>query len=558
MPLPLRTLGTLLFVCIWFMDANLAVADDWHVAPGGRGAGGAADPFGSIQAALDAAGPGDTIHVRPGAYHESLRTVRDATVAQPITVRAAGARGGVAVTLAGRLLTVRHSHLTIDGLVFDGQYAASDLIRVETAGHGFTLRHSEVRRTSRDAIDVGGPSDVLIERSVIHHALNAADGRTDAHGIVAGAARRLTIRETEIHTFSGDAVQIDPGRASPGWDEVTIEGCRFWLGPLATETNGFAAGTVPGENAVDTKVGPSLPRPRIVIRNTEAFGFRDGLIRNMAAFNIKERVNAVIDGVTVHTSEIAFRLRAPAEVRVQNAVVHGVSAGVRYEGDIEGLKVWNSTFGANVARVFVRAGSRRSALEVRNVVVLAAELPSEASHPSNLAVAASAFVDAAHHRYELAAGSPAVDAGVTIGAVTEDRRGTARPQGRAYDAGAYERLPRGSGGRARQREAFTISRAAREERLERLQRQVGDTEELGAAGALPVKIRASGDGQSIVCRHLAIPPGRVGVVGAVEGLDRGQAGRHQFGHDLVLLRVPGMRERRRASRFAHEGHDVRR
>jgi hypothetical protein len=34
--------------------------------------------------------------------------------------------------------------------------------------------------------------------------------------------------------------------------------------------------------------------------------------------------------------------------------------------------------------------------------------------------------------------SPAVDAGVTVSGLTTDARGQARPQGNAYDSGAYE------------------------------------------------------------------------------------------------------------------------
>jgi len=287
---------------------------------------------------------------------------------------------------------------------------------------------------------MGAVADALIEGSLIHHALNAANGRTDAHGIVAASARRLTIRNTEIHTFSGDAFQIDPGRSAPGWDDVVIEGCRFWLQPLPAAVNGFAAGTVPGENAVDTKVGSTLPRPSLTIRNTEAYGFRAGLISNMAAFNIKENVNAVIDGVTVHSSEIAFRLRAPANVRVQNAVVHSVSYGVRYEDNIQGLRIWNSTFGSNVATVFRAASSSGSVLDVQNVAILGSTRPPQASAASNLMLNASAFVDAAKHNYHLATTSPANDTGVTLAAVPTDRDGTKRPQGTAYDVGAYERV----------------------------------------------------------------------------------------------------------------------
>ena len=436
-----RSGSAFLVVCLLsvFSPSRLE-ATDWYVAPGGKGAGTASAPFARIQDGLNAALPGDTVHVAAGTYNESVHSVRNGTAAQPIAVRASTGRGSVILTMAGRVLTVSHAYNTVEALVLDGQYGTSDLVRVETGGSGFVLRDSEVRRTSRDGIDMAAPSDVLIEGSLVHHTLNATGGRTDAHGIVAGAARRLTIRNTEVHTFSGDAFQIDPGRSAPGWDDVRIEGCRFWLQPLPAAANGFAAGTVPGENAVDTKVGASLPRPRLVIRNTEAYGFRAGLIANMAAFNIKENVDALIDGVTVHSSEIAFRLRAPASVTVQNAVVHSVAYGVRYEDNIQEVKIWNSTFGSGVGRAFVPASSSGSVLDVQNLAILAGSVPAEANGPSNLALSAAAFVDAARHNYQLADTSPAVDRGVTLSGVTADRNGAGRPQGPAYDVGAYERL----------------------------------------------------------------------------------------------------------------------
>ncbi|HEY0874811.1 MAG TPA: choice-of-anchor Q domain-containing protein [Vicinamibacterales bacterium] len=422
-----------------FATAGPPLARDWYVAPDGRGTGNRSGPFGRIQDALDIAQPGDIVHVLPGTYAESLRTVRDGAVDRPVVVRASAGRGSVIVTTAGRVVTVAHAYHTLEGLVLDGQYGADDLVRVADAAHGFTLRNTEVRRTSRDGIDMGSPADVLIENSLIHHTLNAANGRTDAHGIVAGAARRLTIRNTEVHTFSGDAFQIDPGRAEPGWDHVTIEGCRFWLAPLPSAENGFAAGVVPGENGVDTKTPRSGAVPNLVIRNTDAFGFRDGLISNMAAFNIKERVNAVVDGVTVHASEIAFRLRAPANVRLQNAVVYDVATAVRYEDNIQGLRIWNSTFGAGIGRLLLGASSPRSVLDVQNVAVAGASLPLGIGSRSNLTMRPEAFVDPATHDYRLAANAPGVDRGVALSLVSTDRVGVRRPQGAAYDVGAYER-----------------------------------------------------------------------------------------------------------------------
>jgi hypothetical protein len=284
----------------------------------------------------------------------------------------------------------------------------------------------------------------VIESSLLHHALNAAGGRTDAHGIAAGAVRQMTIRDTEIHTFSGDGIQVDPGRSAPGWTDVTVERCRIWLEPLRTAENGFDAGTVPGENAIDTKANAALPRATLLVRDVTAWGFRGGLIANMAAFNLKEHLDATLDRVTVHSSQIAFRLRGDgprdggALVTITNAVVYDTGTAFRYEEDIRMLRVWNSTVGANVSSAFQAAESRDRGLDVKNLLVLG-ERPPEAADPSNRAVNARAFVDAARHDYTLAPGSSAVDAGIPLPSVTTDRTGATRPQGKGYDVGAYER-----------------------------------------------------------------------------------------------------------------------
>jgi hypothetical protein len=48
------------------------------------------------------------------------------------------------------------------------------------------------------------------------------------------------------------------------------------------------------------------------------------------------------------------------------------------------------------------------------------------------------FTNAAGLDFSLRAGSPAIDKGVTLAAVATDIRGILRPQGGAYDVGAYE------------------------------------------------------------------------------------------------------------------------
>ncbi len=448
-PPPLRvlahTLGLVLFVSS-LLASSAAAQQVWHVAAGGAGDGSAAAPFGRIQQGMQAAQPGDTVLVAPGTYPEMVTTVRSGGPELPITLSSASGRGTAVVSRAGQVLQVSHADVVIDGLVFDGQYAATDAVRVTSGGDRLVFRNSEVRRSGRDCVDMAAPDDVLFERSLIHRCL-WWDGtaRQDAHGIVAGAVHGLTVRDVEIHTFSGDAIQLDPGRSLPGWDDVLIEDSRFWLAPLASPENGFAAGVVPGENAIDTKIHADAPRASMVIRNTVASGFRAGFIANMAAFNLKERVDVTLDGVTVNNSQVAFRLRGPGEhggawARLRNVVVHDVATAIRYEDAIERVEVSHVTFGSGVSRVFQGVNSGWAGVVVRNSLVLGGALPSEApAGERNLAVSSQAFEDAAGHDYRLAS-TTAVDAGTFLDGIDTDRLGAPRVQGLAPDLGAYERV----------------------------------------------------------------------------------------------------------------------
>jgi hypothetical protein len=433
-----RPVVMLLGLCVTLGLAGQALAADWHVdaSASSGGTGSSDDPFATIAEGMAAAMPGDTVIVRAGTYEEQLASVRDGGEGSVVTVAAAGGdEGDVIVQHEGRTLEVTHSFHTFRGIVFDGLFGAGIPVSVDGSPQGLTFEGCEIRNAARDCVDIGNASSVTFDGCRIHHCLRWDGERVDAHAITGAGVTGLTVRGCEIYQFSGDAIQLAPSRDF--WDELLVESTVFWLAPIEATPSGYPEGLVPGENAFDSKTPDTGPRSRALFRNVTAFGFRSA-ISNQAAFNVKENVEVTIDGVTVYDSEIAFRLRHPALVTVMNAVVHGCDTAVRYEDGITDLEVFNCTFGGGVDRAFNAASSDIDPA-VLNCLFLGDGLPAEAaSDASNMTADASLFQDAAGHDYHLAAGSAAVDAGVTLAQVLHDRDGVARPQGAGYDVGAYE------------------------------------------------------------------------------------------------------------------------
>lgn len=432
----------------------------YYVATNGDNAndGRSGAPLATIQEALNRARAGDSVVVRDGVYRESLVTVRGGTPAGRITLEAENP-GRVTITQAGRrVMDVRHPMLTIRGLAFDGQFGDADIIRVRSTADHLVFDNNEVSNGRRDGIDLGtnedngtriGPDydfleDVTIRGSSIHHLLRMVGGkREDAHGIVAGGVRGFEVRDTEIYYVSGDALQLQDG----GWDDVTVDGVNFWNAPLPQATAGFDAGVNPGEDAIDTKQDRSIwTRGRLTVKHSQFSGWNGDLIDNPSALNLKEKIEAVVDGNTLHGNQVACRLRgrsqdAGAHVTVMNNVFHDNQVALRYEDGIQNLHVLNNTFGADNDRFFVPAPSRTGAgedFQVRNNLFLGRALPQEAVDRSNLAVGSRGFLNLAGHDYHLLRDSPAVDSGLSLGGVLFDHDGVRRPVGNGYDVGAYE------------------------------------------------------------------------------------------------------------------------
>ena len=165
----------------------------------------------------------------------------------------------------------------------------------------------------------------------------------DAHGVT-GSPQNLVIRNCDIGLVSGDSIQFDPGRRP--WDNVLVERCTLWTGPLPADAAGFKRGQRPGENAIDTKQLASNPRSRITIRRCLLHGWNQpGQISNLAALNLKNNVAVTVEHTLLHDNEIAFRLRGGdgeyggALVTITDCAVYDSSIAIRAEDKIPNLKI---------------------------------------------------------------------------------------------------------------------------------------------------------------------------------------------------------------------------
>ena len=403
----------------------------------------------SIQTAMNDASPGDTIVLAAGTYTEDLSTEVSGTEDAPITVMS-GDDGRATITALGEVLQVDHPHWIFENIVFDGQFGDSDTIDINDGADHTRLSNVVVQRSSRDCIDMGAPSHVRIIDSEIHSCLwfdGDEEEPRDAHGITGGAVQHLSIIDTAIHAVSGDAIQFDPGRSSPGWTGIVIQGCRLFAEPLTEDTNGFRTGQTPGDNAIDTKTNPEAERATLVIEDTVVRGFSDGIgVSDQAALFIKEGVDATIRRTVVRDSSIGFRIRGPtsarpegAHVRIENTVLHDLDVGIQFEDDVAELTVLHTTFGVNIATPLVEVSSTATDHVIQNSLFTTPSLPSFALESAgNRATTTDQFVSSDSRNHRLTSASVAIDAGIEIAEITTDFDELDRWIGMAPDAGAFE------------------------------------------------------------------------------------------------------------------------
>ena len=391
---------------------------------------GAGFPYATVQAAVDAATPGDVVLVHDGDYEEDLELDQSGSANARIAIQPAP---GASPTITGRV--------TLDGAFWD----LVDLTLVARPGaRGIRLRGDdnrilgvELSGGDSNGIDGGGLRNEVRDCHI--HDFDA--GQSDAHCIVLNpGAEDWIIAGNDIHDCSGDALQLFSSGVETSIRNLLVEDNHMYFTRALQRT----------ENAIDVKNGDGL-----VFRRNLMHGFPDNkvVVFQKGPVNIELSCNEMYDGFT------GVEFRGEDGGTVQNVVfrqnlMHGYSSyALKFDGT-EGAEVFNNTFvaigsdGLRIEGAGLNGGMVRNNLWVDTGSVEAGmfdadhngffNASSDIGSPSD--VMADPLLDAA---YQLDAGSPMVDAGLDVGLPF---------QGSAPDIGWHEvggrgcELPQGTGG----------------------------------------------------------------------------------------------------------------
>jgi parallel beta-helix repeat protein len=321
-------------------------------------------PYCSIQAAIDAAAPGDTVHVAAGYYEENQASFRDLFIDKSLNLIGAGS-GETIVGLSEDKTNGLEVHgaaisdVLIEGITFTRRTAA-------THASGFALRFGETATTFdtlvlRDVevswaegrnvhLDVNGTyHDVLIEDSSFHH--------SGAWGFSAtGVVNAMRVEDSDFDDNGWD----DPAHAI-GFDidsttqatNITVVGGSFSRNDKGINATNLADATFTGVTANDNRLGISLYEWRGSMENVkvvDCFAYdnsQDGVF-------IGRQDSFTIDDVTVKECDFQGNGRGGIFTWVANPDAAAItSTGIvirdnHFEGNHRGIWLEMPTVGLKV------------------------------------------------------------------------------------------------------------------------------------------------------------------------------------------------------------------
>jgi parallel beta-helix repeat protein len=424
-----------------------ASGETYYIAPNGNDLcdGSSTAPWATLQHAVEAIAPGDTIRVRSGTYAGCRIRHSGTRVAPKILAREAGAT--VVVNTPGpqndhhSLIEIENGSGTevtdwiVDGLEIANSPHHGIDIRISNR---ITIRNCYAHHSGQtpigDGIFLAFSSHPLLENNEV--AYNTEHGIYDSN-----SADYPTIRGNRSHHNSGSGIQLnaDYSIKCPCGTTVRDGIISFAVveGNVIYENGALRGGSAINADGVDDSVFRNN-----LLYNNHASGISlyavdgsHGSSRNKVYNNT---IVQAIDGRwCVNIPRSKGGRRSPVRNIVKNNILYTPQANmgsITVYSTVAGVLI--SDYNAVVDRFNTHGGASATSTFERWRAC------GYDTH-SFVSSACALVVDAAANDYRLMIGSPAVDAGTDLfSAVVADIIGTPRPQRQGYDIGCYE-LPWG-------------------------------------------------------------------------------------------------------------------
>ncbi len=370
-----------------------------------------------------AAQPGDTIRLAEGTYHLS----KQINLNKAVTIEGAGTNRTFIVSQPRAF--IRAANLSVEGATLRNLTVTG--FTNELYGSGLymskgTVENVRVTANRNCRYNLYSGAGIYMEGGTVTNSLICKNSMSSSYGSVNGIGIYMsggTVVDSEIlknwrsrHQHYGTGIYIG-GSASALVLRCRIAGNNSG-GNISADTRGMGLYIANSKAVVD--------RCEIVSNGIHGVSLTTGTLRNSLVWGHKTTSSSYDAGVTMTSGDLynntitansspsSFGGLSMSGGKAVNNIIFGNTGG---GGD---AKVTAGTFNTNV--------------------VSSLTLVSTANAVGNI-MSDPAFTDAASGDFSIGFSSPAYNNGATIASVTNDFAGTARPQGEAYDIGAYEYVP---------------------------------------------------------------------------------------------------------------------
>jgi hypothetical protein len=408
------------------VDARSVQGVTYYVATTGTdapGCGTAGSPCRTIQYAAGLVEQGDTVLIDPGTYAGGITVETDGAAGEPITFQADGA--GVIIEGSGgerdAFFITWADYIIVDGLTI--QHATRAGMRIDNSHH-VTVRDCTFADNGTWGLFTDFSDYTTVESCESY-------GSIDEHGIyISNSSDYPTIRGNHLHHNRGCGLHMN-GDISMGGDGII--------------SYALVEGNVIYENGAGGGSGINMDGvTHSIVRNNLLY---DNHASGISIYQIDggsgSHDNRVLNNTIIMPDNGRWAINIPdydhenpvgspnSHNKLFNNIVYNYDdwrGGINVEPSA--FAGFESDYNVVMDRFSTNGGDTRITLAQWQALGYDAH--------SILATPAELFVDVSADDYHLKAGSPAINAGMPLGDVTDDLDGNPRPVGPTHDAGAYE------------------------------------------------------------------------------------------------------------------------